>query len=149
MSSPDRKRTASSHSSTAAAAVVSPEKSAKKLKTEEGHEDEEEHVSAETIMGFLRYPSTSNGDIMKNHYDFVVWAKEKRSEGPTFGRLRDFVEWVESAEGRRLEIESQHMAGRGNGGGNDGDEMFNFGKHTEEKLLRRLHKEIHVIMRGT
>lgn len=109
MSTPNRKR----------AAVVTPEKATKQPKIEE--HDDDEGVTAATVMGFPKYPDVTNGDIMTNHYDFVVWAKKKKEEAS--GNLADFFEWVESPEGKRQEIEAE------------GREKFGFGKHNGKTFI--------------
>lgn len=81
---------------------------------EEEHADENEVITGDTIMGFPRYPETTNRDIMLNHFGFVRWARGR--EDPS-GRLADFVDWSNSEVGRNLELERQ------------GNERFNFGQH--------------------
>lgn len=58
-------------------------------------------------MGFPSHPNTTNGDIMKNEYGFVLWMRKKREDGELFsGRMTDFIDWVESPEGKTLETET-------------------------------------------
>jgi ABC-type glycerol-3-phosphate transport system substrate-binding protein len=123
-SSPEHKRPSDDTSS---AAVVTPEKSVKKQRRTEdesssSHDDS--GVTAETVMGFPSHPYASNGEIMKNHHGFVVWAKKKSADGDAQGRLEEFVEWVESPEGQRLELEIE------------GDEKFTFGQHRGETFTQ-------------
>ena len=131
----EHKRSSADSSSDAAAAAVAvtPEKPIKKQRRTEDDEssspkEEEEHndddvLTAESIMGFPRYPNASNGEIMKNHYDFVIWAKKKKANDEASGGLLAFVEWVESPEGQRLELESE------------GNIKFGFGKHVGKTFM--------------
>jgi len=82
--------------------VVSPDKSNKKFKEVYSSDDEEDGITAETILGFPKHPTKSNGEIMREDYKFVLWAKHKKEKGEAHGRLEDFVEWVESEEGQEL-----------------------------------------------
>jgi hypothetical protein len=114
-------------SSDSSAAVVTPEKSVKKQRrTDESsppnHDDS--GVTAETVMGFESHPYDSNGEIMKNHHGFVVWAKKKSADGDAQGRLEDFVNWVESPEGQKLELEIE------------GNAKFTFGQHKGETFAQ-------------
>ena len=133
MSSLAEHKRSSEDSSTAAAIVavaVTPEKPIKKQRRTEDDEssrnnnvtehDNEVVLTAESIMGFPRYPNSSNGEIMKHHYDFVIWAKKKKANGDASGGLFEFVEWVESPEGQQLELESE------------GNIKFGFGQHDGE-----------------
>ena len=129
----EHKRSSDESSSTAAAAVaVTPEKPIKKQRRTEDDEssledDDTEHdndvLTAETIMGFPRYPNATNGEIMRNHYDFVIWAKKKKANNEASGGLLAFVEWVESPEGQRLELESE------------GNIKFGFGQHKGKTFM--------------
>ena len=124
-SSPEQKRSSEDSSS---AVAVTPEKPIKKQrKTDESSpKDAEEYdvvMTAGSIMGFPRYPNASNGEIMKNHYDFVLWAKKKKANGDAHGRLKEFVDWVESPEGQTLELESE------------GNVKFCFGTHKGETFM--------------
>lgn len=122
-SSPEQKRSSDS----SAAAVVTPEKSVKKQRRtddESSPSHDDSGVTAETVMGFPSHPYASNGEIMKNHHGFVVWAKKKSADGDAQGRLAEFVEWVESPEGQRLELEIE------------GDEKFTFGQHRGETFTQ-------------
>ena len=134
----EHKRSSDESSSAAAVAVavaVTPEKPIKKQRRTEEDEslspksnETEEHnnddvLTAESIMGFPRYPNVSNGEIMKHHYDFVLWAKKKKAKGDASGALLEFVEWVESPEGQQLEPESE------------GDIKFGFGKHKGKTFM--------------
>ena len=119
----------SSDDAVAAAVAVTPEKPIKKqrrTKEDDGspNNNETEHdndvLTAESIMGFPRYPNSTNGEIMKHHYDFVLWAKNKKSNDEASSRLLAFVEWVESPEGQQLELESE------------GNVKFGFGQHRGE-----------------
>lgn len=124
-SSPEHKRPSDDTSS---AAVVTPEKSVKKQRRTDDNESSPNHddsgVTAETVMGFPSHPYASNGEIMKKHHGFVVWAKKKSADGDAQGRLAEFVEWVESPEGQRLELELE------------GDEKFTFGQHRGETFTQ-------------
>lgn len=84
--------------------VVSPDKSNKKFK-EVSSDDEDDGITAETILGFPKHPTLSNGEIMREDYKFVLWAKHKKGIGEAYGRLEQFIEWVESEEGQELEAE--------------------------------------------
>ncbi len=82
----------------APAAIVTPEKAKKSRNVEGGYsnlieEDNSNRVTADTVMGFPKYPTLTNGEIMMQHYNFVSWAKSKKSAG---GRLKAFLEWVET-----------------------------------------------------
>eukprot|EP00578_Thalassiosira_sp_NH16_P019698 CAMPEP_0181092702 /NCGR_PEP_ID=MMETSP1071-20121207/9055_1 /TAXON_ID=35127 /ORGANISM="Thalassiosira sp., Strain NH16" /LENGTH=271 /DNA_ID=CAMNT_0023174891 /DNA_START=77 /DNA_END=892 /DNA_ORIENTATION=- len=118
MSSPERKRASNPY-----AVKVTPEKSVKKQRKIEDSDEEEFGVTAESVMGFPKYPTLSNGEIMKNHYGFVQWAKKKDAAGDANGALAVFIEWVESPEGQRLELERE------------GNEQFNLGKHKGKTFL--------------
>jgi len=116
MSSPDRKRTP--EESTAAAVVVTPHKKKQRLELEEGDDN---RITAESIMGFPKYPNLTNREIMINHHDFVDWAKRKKKEGTAFGRLLDFVNnWVEESEEEVSKLSQSD---------DSGEEQFTFGKH--------------------
>ena len=130
-SSPEHKR---SSSEDAAAVAVTPEKPIKKKqrRTEENESSspnnnetgqDDDALTAESIMGFPRYPNATNGEIMKHHYDFVIWAKKKKANDEASGGLLAFVEWVESPEGQRLELESE------------GNIKFSFGQHNGETFV--------------
>jgi hypothetical protein len=60
-------------------------------------------VTADTVMRFPKYPKATNREIMTQHVDFVRWAKAKNDKGAAHGRLREFVDWAESPEGRGIE----------------------------------------------
>ena len=80
-------------------------------------------------MGFPSHPNTTNGDIMKNEYGFVLWMRKKREDGELFsGRMTDFIDWVESPEGKKLETETLQQR-RSVEIEEQGKEIFNFGKH--------------------
>ena len=126
-SSPEEhKRFSEDAAAVAVAVAVTPEKPIKKQRrTKEESSppknDNDNVLTAESIMGFPRYPNVSNGEIMKHHYDFVlwakkmikhdyefvVWAKKIKANGGAYCRLEEFVDWVESPEGQRLELESE------------------------------------------
>ena len=57
-------------------------------------------MTADSVMGFPMLPKATNREIMTQHIDFVNWAKSKKEKGPVYGRLKDFLEWVESPEGK-------------------------------------------------
>jgi len=82
--------------------VVSPDKSNKKFKEVSSDDEDDIGITAETILGFPKHPTKSNGEIMKEDYKFVLWAKHKKEKGEAYGRLEDFVEWVESEEGQEI-----------------------------------------------
>ena len=58
-SSPDRKRTP--EDSTAAAVVVTPHKKKQRLELEE---EDDNRITAESIMGFPKYPNLTNREIV-------------------------------------------------------------------------------------
>eukprot|EP01083_Nonionella_stella_P234035 824022_1 len=128
----DRKR--------AAVAIVSPDKGSTKRARKTGpsspknkeNEDEEYtggFITAASIMGFPSHPNTTNGDIMKNEYGFVLWMRKKKKDGELFsGRMTDFIDWVESPEGKTLETETLQQR-RSVEIEEQGKETFNFGKH--------------------
>jgi hypothetical protein len=60
-------------------------------------------VTADSVMGFPKHPHATNREIMTQHIDFVNWAKSKKEQGSVYGRLKDFLEWVESPEGKGFE----------------------------------------------
>ena len=132
MSSPERKKRSPTEDAVVdSAAVVTPQKSStKKQRLEEAVKETEDEtkeqesenvITAESIMGFPKYPNVTNRDIMINHYGFVSWVKKKKAEeGKLTGGLAAFLDWVDSDEGQRLEIEGQ------------GQERFNFGQHRGE-----------------
>ena len=89
--------------------VVTPEKKKPRVDDSTKEEDEkqpaavtsegggDETVTADTIMGFSRYPNKTNRDIMLDHFDFVRWARKQDnltgvlnylSSGQTLMRLR-------------------------------------------------------------
>ena len=128
-SSSEHKRSSEESSSAAvavAAAAVTPEKPIKKQRRAEKDDEstkDDDVLTAETIMGFPRYPNATNGEIMRNHYDFVLWAKKKKAKGDASGGLFEFVEWVESPEGQQLELESE------------GNIKFGFGQHKGKTFM--------------
>ena len=60
-------------------------------------------VTADSVLGFTKHPHATNREIMTQHIDFVNWAKSKKEKGSVYGRLKDFLEWVESPEGKGFE----------------------------------------------
>eukprot|EP01083_Nonionella_stella_P092730 259657_1 len=116
----DRKRT-SEESAATAAVVITPHKKKQRVLEVEEEDDNKDRITAESIMGFPKYPNLTNRELMLNENRFVDWAKRKMVEGSTFGRLSDFVNWVESEEGRRLEEERETIL--------EGQEIFGFGRH--------------------
>jgi len=66
-------------------------------------EDDTGVINGETVLGFDRFPTSSNKTIMLEHYDFVRWARERTH--PVYGRLEDFVAWSNTDEAKALEIQ--------------------------------------------
>jgi hypothetical protein len=101
---------------------------------EEEEEDDSNRVTADTVMGFPKYPEATNREIMTQHYDFVKWAKSKKESDSAFGRLLDFVEWAESPEGKSLELEAK------------GNEVFTYGQHKGQTFadIARCDPEYHI-----
>jgi hypothetical protein len=60
-------------------------------------------VTADSVMGFPKYPLATNRELMTQHIEFVNWAKKMKKQGSVYGRLKDFLEWVESPEGKGFE----------------------------------------------
>jgi len=116
-----RKRT-SEESAATAAVVITPHKKKQRLELEEEDEDDN-RITAESIMGFPKYPNLTNREIGINHHDFVDWAKRKKKEGTAFGRLLDFVNWVEESEEEVSKLEEERELIQ------EGQEIFNFGRH--------------------
>lgn len=79
--------------------------------------EEEDAVTADSIMGFHKYPNKTNREIMLHHYGFVRWARSREN---MYGRLEEFVRWSKSDEAKALEM--QGLQGRGN-------EQFTYGQH--------------------
>ena len=84
---------------------------------EDASEEDDTAVNAETVMGFERFPTSSNKTIMLEHYDFVRWARARKDP---YGRLEAFVAWSNTDGAKVLE-----MQGRGR-------ETFTFGQHSGE-----------------
>ncbi len=88
----------------APAAIVTPEKAKMSRNIEGGYsnpteENNSNQVTADTVMGFPKYPTLTNGEIMMQHYGFVSWDRSKKSARR---KLKAFLEWVET-----LEVEHQ------------------------------------------
>ena len=84
MSSPEgKKRSPTEDAVVDSAAVVTPQKSStKKQRLEEAVKETEDEtkeqesenvITAESIMGFPKYPNVTNRDIMINHYKANWW----------------------------------------------------------------------------
>jgi hypothetical protein len=69
------------------------------VKDEDDSEDEEcsDRATRNSVMGFGRHARLTYREVMTDHYDYVIWAKAHA--GDATGRLRNFLEWVESPEG--------------------------------------------------
>lgn len=107
--------------------VVTPQKKQRRApaKEEESYEQEDESggderntsITGDTMMGFTKFPTSTNREIMINDYGFVKWAKKQREVA---GSLAAFLEWAESDEGRSLEFEGA------------GNETMSYGQHKGE-----------------
>jgi hypothetical protein len=66
---------------------------------EDDSEDEEcsDRATRNSVMGFGRHARLTYREVMTDHYNYVIWAKAHA--GDATGRLRNFLEWVESPEG--------------------------------------------------
>lgn len=91
-------------------------------------------VTADTVMGFPRYPDRTNRYIVTQHPDFVLWARRKHESGEAFGNLRLFVEWLDTPEGQELDFEGQ------------GNQKLGFGKYGDItfKQLAKTDPDYHV-----
>lgn len=68
------------------------------VKDEDDSEDEEcsDRATRGSVMGFGMHARLTYREVMTDHYDYVIWAK---AQGAATGRLRNFLEWVESPDG--------------------------------------------------
>jgi len=78
-------------------AIVTPEKAI------EGR-DSSNRVTADTVMGFGKHSNATYREIMTQQSDYVNWAKSKK--GSARGKLKEFLEWMESPEGKSLDLEA-------------------------------------------
>lgn len=96
--------------------TVTPDKKRRRI-DEDGSDAK---ISSDTVLGFPSHPTSTNMELITKHHGFVEWAKKKDADEGAFGRLKDFLDWLHSPEGKHLE---------------EGCERFTFGSHKGKTFL--------------
>ena len=85
-------------------AIVTPEKAIEVSDPNLSEDDSSNRVTADAVMGFGKHSNATYREIMTQQSEYVNWAKSKKDSAR--GKLKDFLEWVESPEGKSLELEA-------------------------------------------
>ena len=84
--------------------IVTPEKAIEVRDPNLSEDDSSNRVTADAVMGFGKHSNATYREIVTQQSEYVNWAKSKKDSAR--GKLKDFLEWVESPEGKSLELEA-------------------------------------------